>query len=54
MPDAVFSNIGKLLLATKIYRVAHYVSGGRCCASGCQVPEPLQRVDLPALESAAE
>ena len=30
-PDAVFSNIGKLLLATKIYdmhRVAHYVSGG--------------------------
>ncbi|MGL3213488.1 4-hydroxyphenylacetate 3-hydroxylase family protein [Bradyrhizobium sp. BR 1433] len=31
MPDAVFSNVGKLLLATKIYdmhRVAHYVSGG--------------------------
>ena len=31
MPDAVFSNIGKLLLATKIYdmhRLAHYVSGG--------------------------
>jgi len=31
MPDSVFSNIGKLLLATKIYdmhRVAHYVSGG--------------------------
>lgn len=31
MPDAVFSNIGKLLPATKIYdmhRVAHYVSGG--------------------------
>ncbi len=31
MPDAVYSNIGKLLLATKIYdmhRVAHYVSGG--------------------------
>ncbi len=31
MPDPVFSNIGKLLLATKIYdmhRVAHYVSGG--------------------------
>ena len=31
MPDAVFSNIGKLLLATKIYdmhKVAHYVSGG--------------------------
>jgi 4-hydroxybutyryl-CoA dehydratase/vinylacetyl-CoA-Delta-isomerase len=31
MPDAVFSNIGKLMLATKIYdmhRVAHYVSGG--------------------------
>jgi 4-hydroxybutyryl-CoA dehydratase / vinylacetyl-CoA-Delta-isomerase len=31
MPDAVFSNIGKLLLATKIYdmhRIAHYVSGG--------------------------
>lgn len=31
MPDTVFSNIGKLLLATKIYdmhRVAHYVSGG--------------------------
>src|SRR5712671_6887425 len=31
MPDAVFSNIGKLLVATKIYdmhRVAHYVSGG--------------------------
>jgi len=30
-PDAVFSNIGKLLLATKIYdmhRLAHYVSGG--------------------------
>jgi len=31
MPDTVFSNIGKLLLATKIYdmqRIAHYVSGG--------------------------
>lgn len=31
MPDAVFSNIGKLLLATKIcdmYKVAHYVLGG--------------------------
>lgn len=31
MPDAVFSNIGKLLLATRIYdmhRIAHYVSGG--------------------------
>jgi 4-hydroxybutyryl-CoA dehydratase/vinylacetyl-CoA-Delta-isomerase len=31
MPDAVFSNIGKLLLATKIYdmhRIAHTVSGG--------------------------
>ncbi len=31
IPDPVFSNIGKLLLATKIYdmhRIAHYVSGG--------------------------
>lgn len=31
MPDAVFSNVGKLLLATKIYdmhRLAHHVSGG--------------------------
>ncbi len=31
MPDAVFANTGKLLLATKIYdmhRIAHYVSGG--------------------------
>ena len=31
IPDTVFSNIGKLLLATKIYdmqRIAHYVSGG--------------------------
>jgi 4-hydroxybutyryl-CoA dehydratase/vinylacetyl-CoA-Delta-isomerase len=31
MPDPVFSNIGKLLLATKIYdmhKIAHYVSGG--------------------------
>lgn len=31
MPDTVFANIGKLLLATKIYdmhRIAHYVSGG--------------------------
>ncbi|HEX7007829.1 MAG TPA: 4-hydroxyphenylacetate 3-hydroxylase N-terminal domain-containing protein [Alphaproteobacteria bacterium] len=31
MPDPVFSNVGKLLLATKIYdmhRLAHYVSGG--------------------------
>ena len=31
MPDSVFSNIGKLLLATQIYdmhRIAHYVSGG--------------------------
>lgn len=30
-PDAVFSNVGKLLLATQIYdmhRLAHYVSGG--------------------------
>jgi 4-hydroxybutyryl-CoA dehydratase/vinylacetyl-CoA-Delta-isomerase len=31
MPDAVFANIGKLLLATQIYdmhRIAHYLSGG--------------------------
>ncbi|MGE0845220.1 MAG: 4-hydroxyphenylacetate 3-hydroxylase family protein [Flavobacteriaceae bacterium] len=31
MPDPVYSNIGKLLLATRIYdmhRLAHYVSGG--------------------------
>jgi 4-hydroxybutyryl-CoA dehydratase/vinylacetyl-CoA-Delta-isomerase len=31
IPDAVFANIGKLLLANQIYdmhRVAHYVSGG--------------------------
>ncbi len=31
MPEPVFSNIGKLILATKIYdmhRLAHYVSGG--------------------------
>jgi 4-hydroxybutyryl-CoA dehydratase/vinylacetyl-CoA-Delta-isomerase len=31
MPDAMFSNVGKLLLATQIYdmhRIAHYVSGG--------------------------
>jgi 4-hydroxybutyryl-CoA dehydratase/vinylacetyl-CoA-Delta-isomerase len=31
MPDAVFANVGKLLLATKIYdmhKLAHYVSGG--------------------------
>src|SRR6185295_14392965 len=31
MPDPVFANIGKLLLATQIYdmhRLAHYVSGG--------------------------
>jgi 4-hydroxybutyryl-CoA dehydratase / vinylacetyl-CoA-Delta-isomerase len=31
MPETVFSNIGKLLLATQIYdmhRLAHYVSGG--------------------------
>ena len=31
MPDPVFANIGKLLLATRIYdmhKVAHYVSGG--------------------------
>ena len=31
MPDAVFSNVGKLLLATKIYdmhRIAHSLSGG--------------------------
>ena len=35
MPDAVFANIGKLLLATKIYdmhRLAHYVSGGMIVA----------------------
>ncbi len=35
MPDAVFSNIGKLLLATRIYdmhRLAHYVSGGLIAA----------------------
>jgi 4-hydroxybutyryl-CoA dehydratase/vinylacetyl-CoA-Delta-isomerase len=31
VPDAVYANIGKLLLATQIYdmhRIAHYVSGG--------------------------
>ncbi|MCG8491068.1 MAG: hypothetical protein MI743_05605, partial [Sneathiellales bacterium] len=31
MPEPVYANIGKLLLATKIYdmhRIAHYVSGG--------------------------
>ncbi len=35
IPDAVYSNIGKLLLATKIYdmhKVAHYVSGGMVVA----------------------
>jgi len=35
MPDVVFSNIGKLLLATKIYdmhRLAHYLSGGMVVA----------------------
>ncbi len=35
MPDAVFSNIGKLLLANKIYdmhKLAHYVSGGMIVA----------------------
>jgi 4-hydroxybutyryl-CoA dehydratase / vinylacetyl-CoA-Delta-isomerase len=35
MPDAVFSNVGKLLLATKIYdmhKIAHYVSGGLIAA----------------------
>ena len=35
MPDTVYSNIGKLLLATKIYdmhKVAHYVSGGMVVA----------------------
>ncbi len=38
-PDSVFSNVGKLLLATQIYdmqRLAHYVSGGSWW--GCQVP----------------
>jgi len=35
LPDAVFSNIGKLLLATQIYdmhRLAHHVSGGMIVA----------------------
>jgi 4-hydroxybutyryl-CoA dehydratase/vinylacetyl-CoA-Delta-isomerase len=35
MPDAVFANVGKLLLATQIYdmhRLAHYVSGGMVVA----------------------
>ncbi len=35
MPETVFSNIGKLLLATQIYdmhRIAHYVSGGMIVA----------------------
>jgi 4-hydroxybutyryl-CoA dehydratase/vinylacetyl-CoA-Delta-isomerase len=35
MPDAIFSNIGKLLLAAKIYdmhKLAHYVSGGLIAA----------------------
>ena len=35
MPDPVFSNMGKLLLATKIYdmhRIAHHVSGGLIAA----------------------
>lgn len=35
MPDPVYSNIGKLLLATKIYdmhKLAHYVSGGMVVA----------------------
>lgn len=39
MPEPVYSNIGKLLLATKIYdmhRLAHYVSGGLVVA----LPEP--------------
>lgn len=39
IPDAVFANIGKLLLANQIYdmhRVAHYVSGGS--SSRCPVP----------------
>lgn len=35
MPDPVFANVGKLLLATKIYdmhRIAHHVSGGLIAA----------------------
>ena len=35
MPDPVFANVGKLLLATQIYemhRIAHYVSGGMVVA----------------------
>ena len=40
-PDGVFSNVGKLLLATQIYdmqRLAHYVSGGLVVA----LPGPLE------------
>ena len=39
-PDAVFSNIGKLLLANQVYemqRIAHYVSGG--CSSPARADE---------------
>jgi 4-hydroxybutyryl-CoA dehydratase/vinylacetyl-CoA-Delta-isomerase len=27
---------------------------GRCCATGCEVPEPLARNEQPRLEGAAE
>ena len=54
MPDAVFSNIGKLLLATKIYdmhRVAHYVSGGLIVAlpGPDEDHNPETRADLTAV-----
>jgi 4-hydroxybutyryl-CoA dehydratase/vinylacetyl-CoA-Delta-isomerase len=54
MPDAVFSNIGKLLLATRIYdmhRVAHYVSGGLIVAlpSPDEDHNPLTRASLAAV-----
>jgi 4-hydroxybutyryl-CoA dehydratase/vinylacetyl-CoA-Delta-isomerase len=27
---------------------------GRCCATGCEVPEPFERTQVTALKSAAE
>ena len=49
MPEPVFANIGKLLLATQIYemqRLAHYVSGGLVVACPARRgPQPRDRGD---------
>ena len=56
VPDTIFANVGKLLLATQIYdmhRLAHHVSGGLIVAlPGLEAQRPPEGCVVPVPESA--